>query len=104
MTPTTPSTFLRELTNNNTVAPATSLEEARARPGTVCEVDEETYFYYLEVLPPQFMQARVFCFAEGAEPYMLFWSRESHFYARQLTWEETKQLAQLAGIPLPGNW
>ena len=83
---------------------AASIEEARQRPGTVCEVEEESYFFYLEVLPPQFMDGCFFCFAEGAEPYTLFWRRGGRYFARQLTWDETSRLAQLAGIPLPGNW
>lgn len=104
MTQTTLSTLLLELISSDIVATATNIEQARACPGAVCEVEEETYFFYLEVLPPQFMDGRIFCFAEGAEPYMLFWSRRGHFYARQLTWEQTRRFAKLAGIPLPGNW
>ena len=103
MTHSTASLLLREITNN-IVATATSLQEARERPGTTCEVEEETYFYYLEVLPPQFMDVRCFCFAEGAESYLLFWRRDDRYFARQLTMAETAATAKLAGIPLPGDW
>ena len=95
--------LLQELTNN-IVANAASLEEATRRPGAVWEVDEETYFYYLEVLPPQFMDARCYCFAEGAESYLLFWRRDDRYFARQLTMAETEAISKLAGIPLPGDW
>ena len=95
--------LLPELTNN-IVANAASLEEATKRPGAVCEVDEETYFYYLEVLPPQLMLGGCFGFAEGASPYVLFWRRGGRFFVRQLTMGETADLATRAGIPLPGDW
>jgi len=101
---TTPRQLLLELALNDNAATAASIEEARERPGSVCEVDEVTYFYYLEVLPPQFMDGGFFCFAEGSEPYALFWRRAGRYFARQLTWDETMRLAQLAGVPLPGNW
>lgn len=52
--------------------------------GERCEVDEEMYWYFLEVLPPQFMGEVVtlcdgdsiradFGFAEGAERITAFW-------------------------------
>lgn len=106
---TTPTTTTRQLLPELATPPpgadqAPSLEEARKRPGTIAEVTEEDYFSYLEMLPPHFMDGSFFCFAEGAEPYLLFWRSGPRYYARQLTWEETKRLAELAGIPLPGDW
>ena len=95
--------LLQELTNN-IVANAASLEEATKRPGAVCEVDEETYFYYLEALPPQFMSGGAFGFAEGAEPYLLFWCLAARYFVRQLTWDETVLLARSIRIPTPGSW
>lgn len=95
--------FLRELVTEGGLK-ARSLDEARKRPGSVCEVGEETFFEYLEVLPPQVLELGVFCFAEGAEPYLLFWRRDGRFFARQLTWEETQRLAVLMSVPLPGDW
>lgn len=99
----TPRQFLLDLANQQAATVAT-IEGARQNPGSVCEVDEETYFYFLEVLPPQLMEGGFFCFAEGLEPYMLFWRRTGQFYARQLTWDETRHIAKLASIPLPGHW
>lgn len=83
---------------------AASLQEAFERPGSVCEVTEEDYFSFLEMLPPHFIDGSSFCFAEGAEPYALFWRSRRCYYAKRLTWAETESLAQLAGIPLPGGW
>lgn len=95
--------LLRELMNNH-AGIAASLDEAKAKPGTVAEVDEETYFYFLEVLPPHFLAGPVFGFAEGFTPYTLFWQSGSRYFARQLTRDETDRLAQLTGIPRPGEW
>ena len=41
--------------------------------GTVAAIDEETFFYFLEVLPPKFQQRSLFAFAEGAESLRVFW-------------------------------
>lgn len=55
------------------------------RYGETIEIDEDMYFYWLEVLPPVFMDKPIsfpdknhpirydFGFAEGAEPITLFW-------------------------------
>ncbi len=57
--------------------------EARDR-GELCQIDEEMWSYFLEVLPPRFMHRTVtlcngeqiaadFGFAEGAERITAFW-------------------------------
>ena len=71
--------------------------------GIVCEIKEETYWYFLEVLPPHFMgNGSHFGFAEGAEPLRLFWTTRDGYRCRQLTDDETRQFCHLANIPLPG--
>ena len=40
--------------------------------GTIAEIDEETYWYFLEVLPPKYMNGGLFAFAEGAESLKIF--------------------------------
>jgi hypothetical protein len=71
-------------------------------PGRIAEVTEEQYYYWLEVLPPRFMNVSLFAFAEGAEAFRLFWKdRDGRFWARQLTWDETVTFCSLARIPLP---
>src|SRR5438876_12309505 len=68
-------------------------------PGRIVEVNEEQYFYWLEVLPPKFMSGSLFAFAEGAEPLRLFWQAEDDSYwMRQLTWDETQTFCRLADI------
>jgi hypothetical protein len=70
-------------------------------PGKIAEIDEETYFYFLEVLPPKFMGSGLFAFAEGAEPLRLFRKSDGQFYCRQLTWEETETFCNLAHMSFP---
>jgi hypothetical protein len=78
-----------------------SLIDRISVPGTVAQVDEETYFYFLEVLPPKLQRWSLFAFAEGAEPLRLFWAKDEGFFCRQLTWDETQTFCRLARIPLP---
>lgn len=72
--------------------------------GIVFETNEETYDYFLDALPVQFMTGHLFCFAEGFTPHTLFFRRHGRFFVRQLTQAETARLCRLAGIPLPGHW
>ena len=75
---------------------------ARAsQTGVICAIDEETFDYFLEVLPPKY-QGHGFAFAEGAEALRYFWCvRPDHFFCRQLTMTETEEFCRLAEIPLP---
>ena len=69
--------------------------------GTIAMIDEETYSYFLEVLPPKYQNGGFFAFAEGAESLKLFWSRDGKFFVRPLTWDETQEFCRLARIPTP---
>ena len=72
-----------------------------SQTGVICAIDEETYDYFLEVLPPKY-QGHGFAFAEGAEPLRYFWhTTPLQFFCRQLTWDETRQFCRLARIALP---
>jgi len=68
-------------------------------PGRINEVTEETYWYFLEVLPPRLFNGNEFCFAEAAEPLRLFWHYRRRYYCRQLTWEETHRVCDASGLP-----
>ena len=72
-------------------------------PGRSAEIIEEEYDYWLEVLPPKWMNGGHFCFAEGAEAFRLFWLDRpcQRYLMRQLTWDETVNFCRLAGISLP---
>jgi hypothetical protein len=71
-------------------------------PETVAEVSEETYAYFLEVLPPHYQSGGLFAFAEGLEPLCLFWrGSDKCYWVRQLTWSQTRTFCRLANIRLP---
>jgi hypothetical protein len=76
-----------------------AMERIHAATGPA-EIDEETYFWFLEVLPPRFMAGSYFCFAEGMEPFRLFWKRNGRHFVRQLDWTQTKALCRLANTPV----
>ena len=69
-------------------------------PAFAAEIDEETYGYFLDVLPPRWM-GQGFMFAEGAEALRYFWEADGRFFCRQLTWGETAAFCAAAGIPTP---
>lgn len=64
--------------------------------GEMVEVNEEVYWYFLEVLPPVFMNKKFkfidgqivrasFGFAEGAESIKVFWKEGGKYFCRQST-------------------
>ena len=67
-------------------------------PGRINEITEETYWYFLEVLPPRIFNGNEFCFAEGDEPLRLFWHCRGRYFCRQLTWEETYRVCDAGGL------
>ena len=69
--------------------------------GTIAEIDAETYWYFLEVLPPKYMNGGLFAFAEGAESLRVFWRNGDAYFCRPLTWDETQEFCRLACISAP---
>lgn len=72
-----------------------------SRSGVVNEVAEDTYDYFLDVLPPRFQGRGFFAFAEGAEPIRLFTSVRGQHRCRRLNEDETRDFCRLAGIAFP---
>ena len=72
-----------------------------SRPGQIAAIHAETFWYFLEVLPPKYQRGGLFAFAEGAEALRLFWQKGDRYSCRQLTWDETRQFCRLARIALP---
>jgi hypothetical protein len=70
-------------------------------PGRIAVIDEETFDYFLDVLPPKYQRGGLFAFAEGAEAIRLFWRKNEVHFCRQLTDDETTQFCRLAQIPIP---
>ncbi len=52
--------------------------------GRIAEVDHDTYWHFMEVLPPRWIDRDAFCYAEGLEPFWLFWKRQRRHYCRRL--------------------
>ena len=69
-------------------------------PGALCEVSEDTFDYFLDVLPPRWMGREGFAFGEGMDYVRLFWKSGEKFLSRQLTREENVTFCRLAGIGL----
>lgn len=73
----------------HTAADLSAFHTARDQGGIV-EVDEELFFYYLEILPPVFMYRTLyvagslrrisFGFAEGAERITAFWEEGNRYF------------------------
>lgn len=69
-------------------------------PHQTAAIDEETFWYFLEVLPPKYQRGNLFAFAEGAEALRIFWQKGDAYFCRQLTWDETTEFCRLAQISL----
>ncbi|MDA0590799.1 MAG: hypothetical protein O2820_24420 [Planctomycetota bacterium] len=63
----------------------------------VVRINEETWWWFLEVLPPRWMSGSAFAFCEGYDRFRLFWQRSDQYFARQLTEEQTVTFCQLTG-------
>ena len=93
--------YLRDLTKAAIVGRPESeswphVTERINQPGVVHEIDEETYDYFLEVLPPLFVyNGFMFGYAEGYTPLRLFWKSDKAFFCRQLDDDETRTFAKL---------
>lgn len=66
--------------------------------GRTSEIDAETYWHFLEILPPRFQFGYVFGFAEGFAPLLLFWRRGDEHFCRQLSPRETSKFCRLARL------
>lgn len=58
------------------------------------EVPPEAYAYFLGVLPPVRTLVNGFVFAEGLDPWRLFFRHEGRYWVRTLTDQETRVFAE----------
>ena len=65
--------------------------------GRTVRINEETWWYFLEVLPPRWMSGSAFAFTEGYDRFRLFWERSGEYFVRQLTEEQSDRFCQLTG-------
>ena len=92
------SQFIHQLTAGD-VVPANDPQQ-RWHPQVIHETDEEEYDYYLDMLPPRYVNGSYFCFGEGAGPFRLFWERGGRYFGREMNMDETEQFCQLARVRL----
>ena len=69
-------------------------------PGDVCQIDERTYGYFLDMTPPRWLHGNWFASGEGAGPFRLFWKTQDAYFARELTEDETRTFCELSGVSL----
>ena len=72
-----------------------------AATGYVVEIDEETYGWFLNELPPHHAGCGFFLCAEGEEPFRLFFAKSDRYFVRRLDWNQTRRVCRAARIPLP---
>ncbi len=95
--------FLTELTSGDPIElPPWDLSRAEliellSQAGRIVAIEEQTWWDYLEVLPPRWMNGNAFAFAEGFDRFRLFWKHRGQFFARQLSEMETDRFCQLSG-------
>lgn len=68
------------------------------QPGSVHQITEQTYFYFLELMPSRWMVQSYFAFGEGHNPLRIFWRRGDQHYCRQLNDEQTVRFRALTGV------
>lgn len=92
--------FLSTLTGGAAVAIDCDSVPPWFEPAVNIEISEEAFFYFLELLPPRWMNGSVFAFGEGSGPFRLFWQCEGRFYGRELTEQETVRFCELSSTAL----
>lgn len=68
-------------------------------PGRLYETDSETYWYFLELLPPRWIHGDWFAFGEGTGPFSLYVKFRDTYGVRPLTDGETRTFCELSGTP-----
>jgi len=96
--PTTLWAFIETLVTSDPV-PVTD-DPPWFEPGQVCQIDEKTYWHFLELLPPRWMDGNWFAFGEGSGQFRLFWQTQDGYFARELTDGETQTFCELSGVSL----
>jgi hypothetical protein len=95
------TTFVHQLTEKDSVpfVPTMSEDSPPELPeGTIVPVTEEVYYHFLELQRPRFMRGSYFVFAEGENPFCLFWKRGGDYFGLALSEEESNTFCQFAGI------
>ena len=91
--------FLRQLVDSDLHVP-TEDDPPWYEAGKLYESDEETYWYFLELLPPRWIEGDWFAFGEGAGPFRIHFKSGNRYLDRELTDEETRTFCKLHGVAL----
>ena len=65
--------------------------------GKLYQIDKDTYWYFLELLPPRWIDGDWFAFGEGAGTFCIYFRTAECYFVRQLTDEETRIFCTLSG-------
>jgi len=66
--------------------------------GITVEVDESTYYDYLDLLPPRYMSGSLFAFGEGSGNFALFWMQDKKYFVHQLSLDDTETFCRLTRV------
>ena len=65
---------------------------------TTVEIKEQTYYEYLDLLPPRYMDGNMFAYGEGFGAFSIFWSQAGKFYVHHLSLADTEVFCECAGL------
>lgn len=68
--------------------------------GVTIEIDEATYFWFLDQLAPRYQSGDLFAFGNGAGDFKLFWGVDRRHFAHQLSPEDTDEFCRLTRVAL----
>ena len=69
-------------------------------PGKLYEVDEETYWTFMELLPPRWIHGDWYAYGEGTGPFRIYVKLHDAYFVRELTGDETRKFCELSGTSL----
>lgn len=68
------------------------------QPGLIHQILQTTYAYHAESKSVRWADGPKFMFANGLEPFQLFWINDGDYCGRQLSEEETFRFCQLTDV------
>ena len=91
--------FIKTLTDGE-VQSATDSDPPWFEEGKIAQIDEKTYWYFLELLPPRWMDGDWFAFGAGSGSFRLFWQIRGVYFLRELTQDETRTFCEFSRVSL----
>ena len=78
--------------------PNMDTDDLHTSESDILPITGAVYSYRFELLPARWMLGTAFVYAEGANPFHLFWQDGEDFYVLLMTDEETDTFCELARI------